>query len=65
MQPPGIAAAQVHLLHVDVELALGEEMRLTHQLLGQQRDLRQRRRMSEPRRLGRQRLEARHPVIGR
>ena len=51
-------AAQVHLLQVAVEPALGEEVLLRQQLLGEQRHLRQRRGVRHAGRLG----HARQPL---
>ena len=48
-QPPRVAAAQVHLLQVLVELPLREEVALRLALVGQQRDLRQLRRRASAR----------------
>ena len=48
-QPPRVAAAQVDLLQVGVEPALGEQVALRLQLLGEERHLRQRRGVGQAR----------------
>ena len=65
LQAPGIAAAQVHLLQVLVQAALGEQVLLAQQFLGQQRHLRQlgRTRDARRRRAVRQRIAVGHQVV--
>jgi hypothetical protein len=51
-QPPRVAAAEIHLLQILIEAALGKEILLRRELLRQQRHLGQARRFGEPRHRG-------------
>ena len=46
-QPPGITLAQINLLQILVQFALGKQIFLRRQFIRQQRHLRERRRMSK------------------
>ena len=63
-QPPRIAVAQIDLLQILIEPALGKEILLRLALLGQQRDLRQLRRVRESRDLGDAPIERRRRERG-